>query len=100
MRRQTVGGSARVVAGLVGLGVLPSIGTGGVSAQDKPKMKDAKPAVEDKAATGPVPGEGGGGTPDKNSMTPAAPTRRGAYSCDVHVDNRTSWYIHRVYIDG
>jgi hypothetical protein len=34
-----------------------------------------------------------------NSTTPVE-MRAGPYSCDVHIDNRTNWYIHRVYIDG
>jgi hypothetical protein len=36
----------------------------------------------------------------KNSTTAEVKTRAGAYSCDIHVDNRTNYYINRVYIDG
>lgn len=99
MKRPTFRWSARAVAGAVALSVLLA-GVVGVSAQaDKPKLKDEKPAVEDKAATGTAPGEAAGGVTG-NSMTPPAPTRRGAYTCDIHIDNRTNWIIHRVYIDG
>ena len=34
-----------------------------------------------------------------NSTDPVE-MRAGPFSCDVHIDNRTNWYIHRVYIDG
>jgi hypothetical protein len=91
---------ARAVAGAVALGVLLAAGLGGLSAQaDKPKLKDAKPAVEDRAATGTAPGEAAAAAA-ANSATPPAPTRRGAYTCDIHIDNRTPFIIHRVYIDG
>jgi hypothetical protein len=36
----------------------------------------------------------------KNSSTPEVKTRAGAYSCDIHIDNRTNMYINRVAIDG
>ncbi len=36
----------------------------------------------------------------KNSTEPAVQTRKGEYTCDIHIDNRTNAYINRIYIDG
>ena len=88
------------IAGSLGVGLLVLMSTSTISAQqDKPKLKDAKPAVEDKAEARAVPGEAGK-APAPNSETPQVETRRGPRSCDIHIDNRTNWHIHRVYIDG
>ena len=60
--------------------------------------KPAKPAVEGKV-------EAGKGKVDvkgdaTKNPTAAVAKRAGPYSCDIHVDNRTDWYINRVYVDG
>lgn len=76
--------------------------SGGAFAADAGKIdpkKPAKPAVEEKATKGKgdvkvTEGE------VKNSTAPEVKTRAGEYSCDIHVDNRTNWYINRIYIDG
>src|SRR5262245_61548648 len=69
-----------------------------VTAQETPK-KEAQPPVTDSVVTGKMAGEETK-PPEKNDMSPPVATRSGASSCDIHIDNRTSWVIHRVYIDG
>lgn len=76
--------------------------TAGVFAAEDGKLDAKKPvkkAVEEKV----VKGKGDvkvSGEEVKNATTPEVKTRASAYSCDIHVDNRTNWYINRVYIDG
>jgi len=36
----------------------------------------------------------------KNPTTPEMTKRAGAYSCDIHIDNRTNLVVHRIYVDG
>jgi len=74
----------------------------GAWAADLGKIDPAKPlqaAVDTKAS------KGKGkvkitGDDTKNSTAPAAKKRAGPFSCDVHIDNRTNWVVHRVVIDG
>ena len=40
------------------------------------------------------------GDDSKNSTVAASTKRAGPYSCDIHIDNRTDYAIHRVYVDG
>lgn len=63
-----------------------------------PKKKAAKP-VEAKVAPGKADVKVTDGDV-KTSTEPAVKTRKGEYSCDIHIDNRTNAYINRVYIDG
>jgi hypothetical protein len=69
-----------------------------VAAQELTK-KETQAPVTDTAVQGKAPGEATE-APAKNEMTPPIETRRGAYSCDIAIDNRTSWIIHRIYIDN
>lgn len=83
------------------LSVLALLSTGAWAAEAG-KIDPAKPvqaAVDSKASTG----KGKvkiAGDDTKNSTTPAGKKRAGPFSCDVHIDNRTNWVIHRVIIDG
>lgn len=63
-----------------------------------PKKKAAKP-VDAKIAEGRADVKVNNGEV-KNSKEPAVKTRKGEYTCDIHIDNHTSDYINRVYIDG
>jgi hypothetical protein len=63
--------------------------------------KPEKPAVEDKAGAGKSKeAKVKDGAAPKNATVAADAKRAGPYSCDIHIDNRTQWRIHRVYIDG
>lgn len=83
------------------LSVLALLTTGAWAAESG-KFDPAKPvqtAVDSKAETkkGAVKITG---DDTKNSTAPAAKKRAGPFSCDIHIDNRTNWVIHRVVIDG
>jgi len=87
---------------LIGAAVLALAAGGALAQQDdrfNPK-KPRKPAVEDKAASGTakdvkVKDKGQA----RNATVAATGDRAGPSACDIHIDNRTDWIIHRVYID-
>ena len=87
---------ACVSGGLLALSVL-------AASSDDSKLdpkKPLQPPVETRAADGKADVVKKPAEPIANSKTPAVAKRAGPYSCDVHIDNRTDWYINRVYIDG
>jgi hypothetical protein len=71
------------------------------AADDKldPK-KPVQPAVEDKAVMGKAKDAKVSGSTPKNGTVAEAGKRAGPYSCDIRIDNRTNYTIHRIYIDG
>jgi hypothetical protein len=73
-------------------------GGGLVRAQESPK-KEMQPPVTDSAVTGKAAGEETK-PPQKNDVSPPVETRKSTFTCDIHIDNRTPWIIHRVYIDN
>lgn len=86
----------RRLTGLLTVGCVLLAGAFAV-AQESTK-KEIQPPVSSSAAVGKHPGEGTN-PPDKNEVAPPMVTRRGAFLCDITLDNRTPWSIHRVYID-
>ena len=87
---------------LIASSVLAFAATGAMAADPASKFdpkKPVQPAVQDKAQTGKADVKVTGDD-TKNSTAPAVEKRAGAFSCDIHIDNRTNWYINRVYVDG
>lgn len=80
------------------LGVFAAGAWAAESSRLDPK-KPVQKAMEAKAETGKADVKGLSGD-GKNSTSAAVEKRAGPYTCDVHIDNRTNWVIHRVYIDG
>ena len=79
--------------------VMTLIGAGTILAQQPKPTKEAKPAVEDKATSGSLAAEVGKPAAKNPTSAPVA-TRQGRNSCDIHIDNRTQFVVHRVFIDG
>jgi len=91
-----------VAKALMGAAALALTTGGALAADDKfdPK-KPRQAAVESEAQSGKAKDAKttkGGAT--KNATVAEAGKRAGPYSCDIHIDNRTNWVIHRIYIDG
>lgn len=94
----------KLTKALIGAAVLALAAGGALAQQDDrfdPK-KPRKPAVVDKAGSGAP--KDAPQVKDKgqarNATVAATGDRAGPSACDVHIDNRTDWVIHRVYIDG
>ncbi|TRZ89892.1 MAG: hypothetical protein D4R84_17110 [Rhodocyclaceae bacterium] len=82
---------------VLALSVMAMFATVAVADDKADPKKPAKPAVEAKAEAGKAKEDVKGDAP-KNSTAPVA-KRSGPYTCDIHVDNRTDWFINRVYVD-
>ncbi len=88
--------TALIVSGLAASAFLSASAFAGDDKFD-PK-KPLKDPVEAKAVKGKS-GVKVTGDQTKNGGA-AIEKKAGAYSCDIHVDNRTNLYVNRVYIDG
>lgn len=96
MRKRHV---ARIVAVLVGsvvAGVLLWGPLGQVRAQAPTKKQEV---IETRAQKGEKAKYPGGEVKNKQEGESIA-KRQGPYTCDVVFVNKTSWWIHRVYVDG
>ncbi|MBI2088063.1 MAG: hypothetical protein HYT78_04880 [Deltaproteobacteria bacterium] len=84
--------------GLAAILALPLAYLGSQEKLDKPKPKEKEEVIETRGEVGkkqryPVKeakNDPKGGKIEK---------RAGAYTCDVHFDNRTRWIIHRMFVD-
>ncbi len=84
---------------LLGLVIWGSFNYLGSQEKPKPKLKEKKEVVETRGESGKTPDHKG--TEVKNDPKGETVEKRaGANTCDVHVDNRTNFIIHRIYIDG
>jgi hypothetical protein len=85
---------------VMGLVLWGSLGyLGGQEKQDKPKPKEKQEIIETRGEVTKKPKYTR--KEEKNDPKGAKVAKRaGEFTCDVHVDNRTNWVIHRVYIDG
>src|SRR5581483_10443310 len=86
---------------VIGLTVLALSAWGSFSyleSQEKPKAKEKEEVIEKRGEVGKK--QNLGNKEEKNDPKATKVEKRaGAFTCDVHVDNRTPWVIHRVYID-
>jgi hypothetical protein len=86
---------------VIGLAILALSAWGSFSyleSQEKPKPKEKEEVIETRGEVGKK--QNYGNKEVKNDPKGAKVEKRaGAFTCDVHVDNRTPWVIHRVYID-
>jgi hypothetical protein len=91
-----------MVVSVCGLSLLGLAAWGSFSylqSQEKPKPKEKEEVIETRGEVGKK--EKFGTKEEKNDPKGTKVTKRaGAFTCDVHIDNRTPWIIHRVYIDG
>jgi hypothetical protein len=83
--------------------VVTVFAAGAIAAESSSKFDPKKPlkgSEESQAQPGKAADAKVSGDDVKNATVATQGTRAGPYSCDIHIDNRTNWVIHRVYIDG
>jgi hypothetical protein len=92
--------SLRAVSALSVLALLSSVAV--AAGNDKSDVaKPAKKPVEATMKTGKADIKVSNDEPKSSPTDDGKVTKRaGAYSCDIHIDNRTNYYINRVYVDG
>jgi hypothetical protein len=83
--------------------MVAALAAGAFAAESSSKLDPKKPVkgnVESAAKQGKAADAKVTGDDSKNATVETKGTRAGPYACDIRIDNRTNFVIHRVYVDG